>query len=151
MNEEYNKVNVKLLSILAYIGPLFLMGKLSVEKEEDNVKFHTHQGAVLFGFVAGAYVITSLLCWQFLPGGARDFRPAVIYGYYCGMGDYGHYGCDRRGEKPAAPPAVCRRFRQAIKKITRPARGETSWMNPIRPQEAQKIKSHRPLRRAAPC
>jgi len=31
MNEEYNKVNVKLLSILAYIGPLFLMGKLSVE------------------------------------------------------------------------------------------------------------------------
>ena len=43
MNEEYNKVNVKLLSILAYIGPLFLMGKLSVEKDEPHVKFHTHQ------------------------------------------------------------------------------------------------------------
>lgn len=63
MNEEYNKVNVKLLSILAYIGPLFLMGKLSVEKDEPNVKFHAHQGAALFGFVAGAYLITSLLCW----------------------------------------------------------------------------------------
>ena len=46
MNEEYNKVNVKLLSILAYIGPLFLMGKLSVEKDEPHVKFHTHQGAI---------------------------------------------------------------------------------------------------------
>ena len=55
MNEEYNKVNVKLLSILAYIGPLFLMGKLSVEKDEPHVKFHTHQGAILFCFVAGAY------------------------------------------------------------------------------------------------
>ena len=63
MNEEYNKVNVKLLSILAYIGPLFLMGKLSVEKDEPHVKFHTHQGAILFCFVAGAYVVTSLLCW----------------------------------------------------------------------------------------
>ena len=57
MNEEYNKVNVKLLSILAYIGPLFLMGKLSVEKDEPHVKFHTHQGAILFCFVAGAYVV----------------------------------------------------------------------------------------------
>ena len=43
MNEEYNKVNVKLLSILAYIGPLFLMGKLSVEKDEPHVKFHTQR------------------------------------------------------------------------------------------------------------
>ena len=63
MNGEYNKVNVKLLSVLAYIGPLFLMGKLSVEKDEPNVKFHTHQGALLFGFVVAAYVITALLCW----------------------------------------------------------------------------------------
>ena len=63
MNGEYDKVNVKLLSIIAYIGPLFLMGKFSVEKEEPHVKFHTHQGALLFCFAAGAYVITSLLCW----------------------------------------------------------------------------------------
>ena len=27
MNQDYNKVNAKLLSILAYIGPLFIMGK----------------------------------------------------------------------------------------------------------------------------
>ena len=27
------------------------------------MKFHTHQGAILFCFVTGAYVVTSLLCW----------------------------------------------------------------------------------------
>ena len=93
MNEEYNKVNVKLLSILAYIGPLFLMGKLSVEKDEPHVKFHTHQGAILFCFVAGAYVVTSLLCWN-----------------YRSLGDYDRYGRDRGGEKPTAAASLCRRF-----------------------------------------
>ena len=63
MNEEYNKVNVKLLSILAYIGPLFLMGKLCGGKGRRQRKIPYSPGAVLFGFVAGAYVITSLLCW----------------------------------------------------------------------------------------
>ena len=110
MNEEYNKVNVKLLSILAYIGPLFLMGKLSVEKDEPHVKFHTHQGAILFCFVAGAYVVTSLLSVKFLSGGARNFQFAVICWNYRSLGDYDRYGRDRGGEKPTAAASLCRRF-----------------------------------------
>ena len=37
----------KALSILSYVGPLFLVALL-VEKDNADVKFHTNQGAVLF-------------------------------------------------------------------------------------------------------
>lgn len=63
MNQEYNKVNVKLLSVLAYIGPLFIMGKVAVEKDEPGVKFHCRQGGILFVFVAVGYLVTTLLCF----------------------------------------------------------------------------------------
>ncbi len=39
--------NTKLYSILAYIGPLFLVGLLT-DKENPHVKFHVNQGLVLF-------------------------------------------------------------------------------------------------------
>jgi len=38
--------NTKLYSILAYIGPLFLVGLLA-EKDNARVKFHVNQGLVL--------------------------------------------------------------------------------------------------------
>lgn len=38
--------NTKLYSILAYIGPLFLVGLLT-EKDNPRVKFHVNQGLVL--------------------------------------------------------------------------------------------------------
>lgn len=63
MNQEYNKVNVKLLSTLAYIGPLFIMGKVAVEKDEPEVKFHCRQGGILFVFVTVGYLVTTLLCF----------------------------------------------------------------------------------------
>lgn len=62
MNDNQNKVNVKLLSILAYVGPLFIMGRVAVEKEEPEVEFHSRQGGFLFAFVAVGYVITTILC-----------------------------------------------------------------------------------------
>ena len=37
----------KVLSILSYVGPLFLIALL-VEKDNADVKFHVNQGAVLF-------------------------------------------------------------------------------------------------------
>ena len=49
MNEE-NKVaekNVKLYSILAYIGILWIVGLLVKEKDNKTVKFHVGQGMLL--------------------------------------------------------------------------------------------------------
>lgn len=62
MNEQSNKLNVRLLSILSYVGPLFIMGRVAVEKEEPEVDFHSKQGGILFAFTAGGYLITTLLC-----------------------------------------------------------------------------------------
>lgn len=45
---SYNKMNVKFLSVISYIGPLFIIGKFSFEKNCEQVKFHTKQGEVLF-------------------------------------------------------------------------------------------------------
>lgn len=67
MNQEYNKVNVKLLSILAYISPLFIMGKVAVEKDVPAVKFHCRQGGILFIFTAVGYLVTTLLCFLLGP------------------------------------------------------------------------------------
>lgn len=47
-NLKYNSVNIKLLSALSYIGPLFLIGRFSVEKDSDQLKFHNTQGGLLF-------------------------------------------------------------------------------------------------------
>ncbi len=46
--EKFDKFNVKFLSIISYIGPLFLIGKFSVEKDSDQVRFHSKQGEILF-------------------------------------------------------------------------------------------------------
>lgn len=62
MNQEYNRLNVKVLSIIAYLGPLFIAGKLAVEKSEPLVKFHSSQGAILFGFEIVSYLLTLIIC-----------------------------------------------------------------------------------------
>lgn len=61
-NEQYDKLNVRLLSVLSYIGPLFIIGRLSVEHDEPQVSFHTAQGGILCGVIASAYLITALIC-----------------------------------------------------------------------------------------
>ncbi len=45
---KYNKANVKFLSVISYVGPLFLVGKFSLEKNCESVKFHVRQGEILF-------------------------------------------------------------------------------------------------------
>ena len=62
MKEDSSKFNIKYLSILAYIGPLFIIGKFSVEKDEEQVKFHCRQGMILFLFAFFFYLVTFLLC-----------------------------------------------------------------------------------------
>ena len=47
-NSKYNAVNIKLLSALSYIGPLFLIGRFAVEKDSEQLKFHGKQGEILF-------------------------------------------------------------------------------------------------------
>lgn len=49
--------NIKFLSIVAYLGPLFLMGKFSVEIKDKSLQFHVNQGMRLFIFEALSSVI----------------------------------------------------------------------------------------------
>ena len=51
MKYEDDKSNVKFLSVLAYIGPLFVMGLFSVEKENPEVKFHSFFSYFLSGII----------------------------------------------------------------------------------------------------
>ena len=44
-----NNNTAKVITILDYLGPLFLLG-LFVEKDNPDVKFHTNQGLILFLF-----------------------------------------------------------------------------------------------------
>lgn len=48
MKSEEHIFNVKFLSITAYLGPLFLIGLFSFEKNDEELKFHCEQGARLF-------------------------------------------------------------------------------------------------------
>lgn len=44
-----NSGTVKVITILDYIGILFILG-LFVEKDNEDVRFHTNQGLILFLF-----------------------------------------------------------------------------------------------------
>ena len=57
----FNKMNVKFLSVISYIGPLFIVGKFSFEKDCEQVKFHTKQGEFLFYIMFSLSLISSLL------------------------------------------------------------------------------------------
>ncbi len=59
--------NTKIYSILAYIGPLFLVGLLS-DKDNPPVKFHCNQGLSLF--IAGCAVSIAAWILDFLPIGS---------------------------------------------------------------------------------
>lgn len=52
--------NKKLYCILAYIGPLWLVGLLSAPNEPD-VKFHVNQGIVLSILDVVLYIVASIL------------------------------------------------------------------------------------------
>lgn len=64
--------NVKFLSILAYIGPLFLIGKFSAENKNPDVMFHTNQGRRLFISLIAIYLIGAFV--YFL---VREFIPII--------------------------------------------------------------------------
>lgn len=45
---KFSESNIKFLAIIAYLGPLFVVGKCAVEKESAELKFHCKQGEILF-------------------------------------------------------------------------------------------------------
>ncbi len=61
MKYESDPRNIKLLCVLSYVGPLFFMGKFSVEKDDPDVKFHSDQGLILFSLVIALFFIDFLL------------------------------------------------------------------------------------------
>lgn len=71
MKYESDSRNIKLLCVLSYVGPLFFMGKVSVEKDDPDVKFHTDQGLALF------FLTIILIFIDFLLSLALSFFPAM--------------------------------------------------------------------------
>lgn len=61
----YNKLNVKFLSVISYIGPLFVIGKFSLEKNCDKVKFHVKQGEILFYLMSLLIFISIIIDYAF--------------------------------------------------------------------------------------
>ncbi len=59
--KDFDEFNVKFLSVVSYIGPLYLIGKFSVEKDSEQVKFHNKQGEILFYVFCVLYFICALL------------------------------------------------------------------------------------------
>lgn len=85
MNDlKYNKVNIKLLSALSYIGPLFLIGRFSLEKDSDQLKFHNKQGELLFLLMIVINIVVAcvsfILC-QFL----RESFEIIIFLIFIGI------------------------------------------------------------------
>ncbi len=62
---SYNHANIKFLSVIAYIGPLFVIGKFSYEKDCNQVKFHCKQGEVLFYIMATLVLVSIFLDFSF--------------------------------------------------------------------------------------
>lgn len=61
MKKEEHSFNIKFLSILAYIGPLFFIGKFSYEKTNKDVKFHCKQGERLLIAMISLYVLAWII------------------------------------------------------------------------------------------
>lgn len=45
---EENNGNIRFLSVISYIGVLFVIGCFSVERDHPDLRFHTIQGGLLF-------------------------------------------------------------------------------------------------------
>lgn len=58
---EDNNENIRFLSVISYIGILFVIGHFAVEKNHPDLRFHTFQGGVLFAFFTFAYFCDFLL------------------------------------------------------------------------------------------
>ena len=79
MNEQYDKVNIVFLSVLAYVGPLFLIGKFAYEKNSDLVHFHCNQGMRLFIFeVISSALIFALYIALSSFQAAKEIVPLIL-------------------------------------------------------------------------
>ncbi len=52
---EENQGNIRFLSIISYLGVLFVIGHFAVEKENPDLRFHTFQGGVMFAYFTVLY------------------------------------------------------------------------------------------------
>ena len=80
---NYDKFNVKLLSALSYIGPLFVVGRFSLEYGSKSVKFHVKQGGMLFAFMIALYSIFAVLI--FVLSSIPTFAEIVGYLSFVGI------------------------------------------------------------------
>lgn len=62
---EHKVDNSKILSIIAYIGPLVIISYL-MSKESEFAKFHTKQGLILFAGEVALWVVGSMI-WMLFP------------------------------------------------------------------------------------
>ena len=58
---EENNGNIRFLSVISYIGILFVIGHFAVEKNNPDLRFHTFQGGILFALFTFAYFCDFLL------------------------------------------------------------------------------------------
>ena len=61
MEKNYNEKNIKLYSVLAYIGILWIIGLLVPEKNDEKLRFHVGQGMLLFIISAASGIITRII------------------------------------------------------------------------------------------
>ncbi len=61
MKIRSDEFNIKFLSIISYVGPLFFMAKFSAEQNHPDVHFHQKQGQRLFVFIVSLYIMDILL------------------------------------------------------------------------------------------
>ena len=80
---NYDKFNVKLLSALSYIGPLFVVGRFSLEYGNKSVKFHVKQGGMLCVFMITLYSIFAIL--MFALSSVPTFAEIIGYLSFVGI------------------------------------------------------------------
>ena len=57
--------NIRFLSVISYIGVLFVVGHFALERDNPDLRFHTYQGGVLCGCFMGLYA-ADLVVWMLL-------------------------------------------------------------------------------------
>lgn len=58
---EDSNGNIRFLSVISYIGVLFVIGHFAVEKNNPDLRFHTFQGGILFAVFGVLYFLDFLL------------------------------------------------------------------------------------------
>ncbi len=78
MNVRSDEFNIKFLSTVSYLGPLFFMAKFSAEQNQSDVKFHCKRGQHLFILFVCLYVF-DILIYELLMETIPTVATSVFY------------------------------------------------------------------------